>query len=67
MAGLTAPGCVEGTGRWATELGYSVTLVKDATAAFTREHLHAAVDLKGPIYAECVATTKDVVADLKVT
>jgi nicotinamidase-related amidase len=65
LAGLTAPGCVEGTGRWAMDLGYSVTLVKDATAAFTREHLHAAVDLNGPIYAERVATTKDVVADLK--
>jgi len=37
LAGLTAPGCVEGTGRWALELGYSVTLAKDATAAFTRE------------------------------
>jgi nicotinamidase-related amidase len=39
LAGLTAPGCVEGTGRWALELGYTVTLVNDATAAFTKEHM----------------------------
>jgi nicotinamidase-related amidase len=65
LAGLTAPGCVEGTGRWAFELGYTVTLVKDATAAFTTEHMHAAVELNGPIYAEQVLTTADVIAGLK--
>ena len=65
LAGLTAPGCVEGTGRWALELGYAVTLVKDATAAFTREWMHAAVELNAPIYAEQVLTTAEVVAALK--
>ena len=65
LAGLTAPGCVEGTGRWALELAYTVTLVKDATAALTMEHLHAAVELNAPIYAEHVLTTAEVVAGLK--
>jgi nicotinamidase-related amidase len=66
LAGLTAPGCVEGTGRWALELGYTVTLVKDATAAVTKEHMHAAVELNGPLYAESVlTTTAEVVAGLK--
>lgn len=37
LAGMTAPGCVEGTGRYGYEVGYSVTLAKDATASFTRE------------------------------
>jgi nicotinamidase-related amidase len=64
LAGLTAPGCVEGTGRWGLELGYTVTLVKDATAAFTKEHMHAAVELNGPIYAESVVTTSDLIAAL---
>ena len=64
LAGLTAPGCVEGTGRWALELGYTVTLVKDATAAYTHEHLHAAVELNGPLYAEWVLTTAAVIAPL---
>jgi hypothetical protein len=39
--------------------------VKDATAATSAEHLRAAVDLNGPIYAEHVLTTADVVAALK--
>jgi nicotinamidase-related amidase len=65
LAGLTAPGCVEGTGRWALELGYTVTLVKDATAALTKEHLHAAVELNGPLYAESVLTTAEVIAGIK--
>jgi nicotinamidase-related amidase len=64
LAGMTAPGCVEGTGRYAMELGYAVTLVKDATAAFDAEYLHAAVELTGPLYAESVATTAEVIADL---
>jgi len=65
LAGLTAPGCVEGTGRWALELAYTVTLVKDATAAFSAEHMRAAVELNAPIYAEQVCTTADVIAVLK--
>jgi nicotinamidase-related amidase len=56
---------VEGTGRWALELAYSVTLVKDATAAVSAEHMHAAVELNAPIYAERVLTTADVAAALK--
>jgi nicotinamidase-related amidase len=65
LAGLTAPGCVEGTGRWAFELGYTVTLVKDATAAFSMEHMHAAVELNGPIYAEQVLTTAEVIGGIR--
>jgi nicotinamidase-related amidase len=64
LAGLTAPGCVEGTGRWAMELGYAVTLVKDATASFSKEWMHAAVELNGPLYAE-VLTTAEVVDAIK--
>lgn len=64
LAGLTAPGCVEGTGRWGMELGYAVTLVKDATASFSREWMHAAVELNGPLYAE-VLTTAEVIDGIK--
>jgi nicotinamidase-related amidase len=65
LAGLTAPGCLEGTGRWAFEHSYTVTLVKDGTAAFSPEHMHAAVDLNGPLYAESVLTCADVITALK--
>jgi nicotinamidase-related amidase len=64
LAGLTAPGCVEGTGRWGMELGYAVTLVKDATASFSKEWMHAAVELNGPLYAE-VLTTAEVIDGVK--
>ena len=64
LAGMTAPGCVEGTGRHGMELGYAITLVKDATAAFSWEHLRAAVDLNGPIYAGAVLTTQQVIDGL---
>jgi nicotinamidase-related amidase len=65
LAGLTAPGCVEGTGRYALELGYTVTLVRDATAAFSHEWMHAAVELNAPIYAESVLSTAEVTAGIK--
>src|SRR5580700_2672571 len=64
LAGLTATGCVEGTGRWGLELGYAVTLVKDATASFSKEWMHAAVELNGPLYAD-VLTTAEVIDEIK--
>lgn len=64
IIGLTAPGCVEATGRQAMELGYSVTLVKDATAAYNSELMNAAHNINGPLYAENILTTKDVIREL---
>ena len=43
VAGLIAHTCVESTVRFAVELGYDVTLVKDATADYSEEFMHAAV------------------------
>jgi len=65
LAGLTAPGCVEGTGRYAMELGYSVTLVKDATAAFTMDLQRAATELTGPLYADAVVSTDELLTALR--
>jgi nicotinamidase-related amidase len=48
---LLANTCTETTARYAQELGYHVTLVRDATAAFTKEMMHAAHELNGPTYA----------------
>jgi nicotinamidase-related amidase len=64
LAGMTASGCVEGTGRYALELGYSVTLVRDATAAFRPELLHAVTDLTGPFWAETIRQAADGIAAL---
>src|SRR6266542_2083379 len=40
--------------RWSSsgmELGYHVTLIKDATAAFEQEGMHAAHEVNGPRFA----------------
>ena len=37
LIGMLANTCIEATGRFGVELGYHLSLVKDATAAFSRE------------------------------
>ncbi len=44
------------------ELGYPVTLVKDATAAFTQEMMHAAHELNGPTFAHAILKTDELLA-----
>jgi len=46
------------------ELGYHVTLVRDATAAFTKERMHAAHELTGPTYAHAILKTSELIAAL---
>ena len=64
LIGLVANTCIEGTGRFASELGYHVTLVRDATAAFSDEGMHAAHALNGPTFAHAIVTSEAVVAAL---
>ena len=62
--GLLANTCIETTSRFAVELGYHVTLVKDATAAFSEEMMYAAHDLNGPTFAHEILTTAELLAEL---
>ncbi|MZE70477.1 isochorismatase family cysteine hydrolase [Streptomyces sp. SID5789] len=62
LVGLLANTCIESTGRFAMELGYHVTLVRDATAAFLPEMMHAAHELNGPTYAHAITTTDELIA-----
>jgi len=64
VAGLIAHTCVEATVRWAVELGYDVTLVKDATADYSDEFMHAALVTNLPNYASSVTTTQEVLEAL---
>ena len=64
VIGLLANTCIESTGRSATELGYHVTLVKDATAAFNEEMMYAAHELNGPTFAHEILTTAELIAAL---
>ena len=45
----------------AGELGYDVTMVKDATADYSDDAMHAALDVNIPNYASAVVTTDEVV------
>lgn len=56
IIGLIAHTCVESTVRYGAELGYEVTMVKDATADYSNEEIHAAIDLNIPNYASVIVT-----------
>jgi nicotinamidase-related amidase len=64
LIGLIANTCIESTGKYAVELGYHVTLVRDATAAASAEAMHCAHDINGPTFAHAVITTTELVAAL---
>jgi len=62
IIGLIAHTCVEATVRFAAELGYDVTMIRDATADYSDVEMHAALDVNIPNYANAIVTTADVVA-----
>ena len=57
----TTSRCIEATVRFAAELGYEVTVVKDATADYSDEEMHAALDINIPNYASAIVTTNEIV------
>ncbi len=63
VIGMLANTCIESTGRFGMELGYHVTLVKDATAAESWEAMHAA-ELNGPTFAHAILTTQELLGVL---
>ena len=62
--GLIADTCVEASVRYAVELGYEVTMVKDATADYSDREMHAALDVNIPGYASAIVTTDEIVETL---
>ena len=64
VIGLIAHTCAEATVRFAAELGYEVTMVRDATASYSEEAMHAALDINIPNYARAMVTTNAVVDEL---
>lgn len=61
MIGLIAHTCLEATVRSAVDLGYQVTVVRDATASYSDDHMHAALDIALPNYASAIVTTDELV------
>ena len=62
VIGLIAHTCVESTVRFAAELGYEVTVVRDATADYSGEAMHAALGVNLPNYASAILRTEEIVA-----
>jgi nicotinamidase-related amidase len=63
VVGLIAHTCVEATVRYGAELGYDVTVVRDATTDYSDKEMRAALDVNMPNYA-AVVTTAELVAAL---
>ena len=63
--GLLANTCLEATARIGMELGFHVTLVRDATSARSHEALHAAMNIDGPTYATEVLTTAELISAIE--
>ena len=64
VIGLIAHTCIEATVRYAAELGYEVTVVKDAMADYSDEMMHAALGINMPNYATAIVTTKEAIASI---
>ena len=64
VIGLIAHTCLESTVRFAAELGYEVTAVKDATADYSEEMMHAAFEINLPNYANAIVTTSEVLESI---
>jgi ureidoacrylate peracid hydrolase len=62
VIGLIAHTCVEATVRFAAELGYEVTVVRDATADYSDEAMRAALEVNMPNYASAIVATNEIVA-----
>ena len=58
MIGLITHTCVEATVRSGAELGYDVTVVRDAIASYSDAEMHAALDVNMPNYAAVVSAAE---------
>jgi ureidoacrylate peracid hydrolase len=61
VMGLIAHTCLESTVRFAAELGYGVTVVRDATADYSDKEMHAALEVNIPRYASAIVTADEIV------
>jgi ureidoacrylate peracid hydrolase len=60
MMGLIAHTCLEATVRFGAELGYEVTVVRDATASYSDEEMHAALAINMPNYATAILSAEEI-------
>src|SRR5262252_2098478 len=61
IVGLIAHTCIEATVRYAAELGYDVTMVRDATADYSDREMDTALEVNIPNYASAIVSTAVIV------
>ncbi|MBB5161354.1 cysteine hydrolase family protein [Mycobacterium sp. AZCC_0083] len=59
IIGMKANTCVDTTARYGQELGYHVTLIRDAIGAFNWDEMAATFDVNAPQYAHAILTTDE--------
>jgi ureidoacrylate peracid hydrolase len=64
VIGMRANTCIESTVRFAAELGYEVTLVRDAIGSFGHAEMDASLKFNMPAYASAIVSTNELVAKL---
>jgi ureidoacrylate peracid hydrolase len=67
VIGLRANTCIDSTVRFAVELGYDVTLVKDATASYQWEEMKMTLEVNLPLYASHIISAADTISALQQT
>jgi ureidoacrylate peracid hydrolase len=67
VIGQKANTCIEATVRYAAELGYDVTLVKDAIASYNWEEMRTTLEINLPNYATAILSAADTIAALEHT
>jgi len=66
IAGMVANTCIDTTARYAVELGYHATLIKDGIAAFNWEGKKATVEVNFPRYGHALLSTEEFINALNV-
>lgn len=64
VIGCIANTCIESTVRYAVELGYEATLIKDAIAAFSWQEMSATLEVNLPNYAKAIISTDQLLEEL---
>ena len=59
LAGMRANTCIDTTARYAVELGYHVTLIKDGIGSFSWEEIKATVEINFPNYGHNLLSTAE--------
>jgi ureidoacrylate peracid hydrolase len=50
--------------RFAVELGYRVTLVKDVIDSLSREEMKATLEVNAPLYVNAIVSTEELISQL---